>query len=70
MNDQLQLGMYQLARYMLTTFPNFDTLEGEERRQLINLRAALLQFIRATEVHYRLPRSTSTKSERRLERVG
>lgn len=70
MNDHLWLGYYRLACYMLTTLPNFDTLEGEERRQVIELRKSLIQFVKVTEEKYRLTRTIPTKKERRIERVG
>lgn len=69
-SDQLWLGLYRLACHLLTTMPNFDTLEGEERRQAVLLKASLVQFIRVTEDKYRLPHTIQTKAERRHKQLA
>lgn len=65
MNDHLWMGLYRLTYYMLTTLPEFDTLEGEERQQMVQMKAALVQFIRVTEDKYKLTHTVRTKAERR-----
>jgi hypothetical protein len=64
-DKRLILAIYQLAHYLLQSYPNLDTLEGTERKHAVDIRAALVAFTRATECKFGLPHTKPTRIERR-----
>ena len=64
-DKRLILAIYQLACYLLTVYPNLDTLEGTERKHAVELKAALVSFTRVTECKFGLPHTYQTKADRR-----
>ena len=64
-DKHLILALYQLARYLLQSYPNLDTLEGQERKEAVEMKAALVSFTRVTECKFNLPHTYQTKADRR-----
>jgi hypothetical protein len=62
-DKHLILALYQLARYLLTTYPNLDTLSGVERKEAVEMKAALVSFTRVTECKFNLPHTYQTKRD-------
>lgn len=64
MNDSLWLAFYQIARHLLTSMPPPDKIEGQERAQILEMRAALVTLIRTTELRFDLPKTLLSRQER------
>lgn len=64
-DKHLLLALYQLARYLLTVYPNLDTLTGDDLQQAREMKSALVQFTRVTECRFHLPHTYQTKADRR-----
>lgn len=67
MNDALWLALYQLARHLLTTLPSLDTIEGVERQGAIEIKSALVSFVRVTERKFNLPSTIPSRKDRKEE---
>lgn len=70
MSDALWLALYQLSRHLLTTLPSLDTIEGKERQEAVEIKAALVCFVKVTERKFGLPSTYHTKAERRHRQLA
>lgn len=70
MSEQIWLALYQLSRHLLTAIPSFDTLEGKERQEAVEIKAALVCFVKVTERKFGLPSTYHTKAERRHRQLA